>query len=360
MKESSVKRSRRSSVILWSSITLMGLLVVLSLILHPRKKATPPPEEKAFPVQVVSITPRTIDDSLRLPGRLEPSLRTRLATDKGGRVTEISADRGARVTAGQILLRIDDRVWRTHFEQAEIEWREAVKDFDRWEPLNQTGAVSAGEFDAVRARRDRAAAMREQTALQVKQCEVRSPVAGVINDRYVEVGEFAPEGAAVLELLVTDPMKLIARIPESESVVLQPGALLPFSVATLGSAVHTGTVSHVADAAAPQDNSFRVEALAPNHDGRLKGGMIATVDLPRGRRDNAIIVPLAAVIPRKGEYFVFLARDDRAERRLVRIDRIIGSEAVLSSGLAAGDLLIVEGHRTLVDGARIEQVNTKD
>jgi multidrug efflux pump subunit AcrA (membrane-fusion protein) len=70
----------------------------------------------------------------------------------------------------------------------------------------------------------------------------------------------------------------------------------------------------VSSQAARESNSFAVELEADNADGALKAGMIAQVSLVRRMREAAVVVPLAAVVPRKGEHYVFVVEDGRAVR----------------------------------------------
>ena len=83
--------------------------------------------------------------------------------------------------------------------------------------------------------------------------------------------------------------------------------------------------------------------------------MIAQVALVRKEREGALVVPLAAVVPRKGEHYVFAAVDGRAVRKRVRIAALTGHEAVLESGVAPGDRIVVEGHRGLQDGMPVAE-----
>jgi membrane fusion protein (multidrug efflux system) len=66
------------------------------------------------------------------------------------------------------------------------------------------------------------------------------------------------------------------------------------------------------------------------------------------------VVPLATVLPYRGEHVVYLARDGRAVRRVVRLDRFLSTEVVIAEGLAPGDCVIVEGHRGVIDGALLD------
>ncbi len=349
-------RIKRSSVVLWMMIVGMLIFVAFSVTLRRDTPELETPPEKANPVHVMTVHAQSVSDLIRLPGRIEPDLRARLAVDKGGRITELHADKGERVSRDQLLLRIDDRSWRALLENADIELREAEKEYNRWSELAKTGAVSASEYDAVRTRLDRARVQRLDAQVHVDQCEVRSPADGMINERFVEVGEFAPEGAAVFELIVSDPVKLALDVPERDIAAVQMGTEIPFTILILDHASFTGTVTHIAEAASPANNSYRVEATLANEDRVLRAGMIATATLLRARREEAVVVPLSAVIPRRGEHFVFLARDNRAVRRLVKIDRILGADVILAEGLEPGEELIIEGHRELIDGALIERV----
>jgi len=350
-----IKKPQRSSIVIWSLIAALMVLVILSMTLRrsePERESLP---ERSFPVRIQEVQPREVDHVIRIPGRMEAHTISRLAVDKGGRVVEIMADKGDRVDQGQALLKLDDRLWRTMLSQAEIELREAEREMRRFTEMAQTGAISTSDVDHVRARLDRARVSKQEAQVHVEQCLVTSPFDGVVNDRYVEIGEFAPEGSAVFEVLRLDPMKLTLDIPERDIAAIKHGQSLVFEIAGLGATRMTGTVTHVASVAFPENNSFRVEATVPNPDETLRAGMIASARFVRAHNEQAVVIPLSSVIPRKGEHIVFIAnKDNRAERRLVKIDRISGENVVLSSGLKAGEQLIVEGHRLLVDGARIE------
>lgn len=346
----------KSSIIMWSLIVLMLIFVALSIVLRRAEEPLETPEEKPVSVRLMRVSPQRVVDRIELPGRIVADARAQLAVDKGGRITAIHVDKGDAVAKGDLLLQIDDRLWQAFLERAEIEWREAERDFKRWTELMATGSVSASDFDAVQARYDRAHAQLQEAKVHVEQCSVFSPGDGVINARHVEVGEFAAEGAAVFEWLVMDPVRLRLDVPERDIGSISLGASIPFRVgALLSDDTFTGMVSHVA-LAATANQSYRVDARLPNPEGLLRPGMIATAHIERDRREDAIVVPLSAVLPRQGEHFVFVKQDGRGVRRLVRLDRILGDEVVLASGLSEGEDIVIEGHRELADGAMIEAV----
>ena len=128
-----------------------------------------------------------------------------------------------------------------------------------------------------------------------------------------------------------------------------------FTLAALPGREFTGATTFVSSQADRASNAFAAELEADNADGALKAGMIAQVALVRKEREGALVVPLAAVVPRKGEHYVFAAVDGRAVRKRVRIAALTGHEAVLESGVAPGDRIVVEGHRGLQDGMKVAE-----
>ncbi len=346
-----LKKPATSSVVIWALVALMLVLIIFSIFVRREDPVAITPEERAYPVEVMTLIPQCIADTLTLPGRIEPALRARLPADKPGRITEILVDRGDTVKKDQLLLRLDNRLWAAMLEATELELREAQKEFDRWTEVEATGAISTSDMDQIRTRLDRARIQITEAATHVAQCEVRSPVDGVINERFAETGEYATEGMPVFELVVTDPVKIRLDVPERDAGPLEAAGTAAFTVTVLPDLVFTGRITFAAPAAQPANNAFRMDLETPNADGLFRPGMIAEVQIVRGQLDDALAVPLDAIIPRRGEHFVFTEADGRAVRKLVRIDRITGNTALLSDGLEPGETVIVRGQRSLQDGA---------
>lgn len=340
---------------------LLGLiavlvLVIVALAIHKRPPdAVKPAAEKAVPVTTLRITPRAVADAVTLSGRLEPWLEARLAPAKAGRVTALAVDKGDEVKAGQTVMQLDDRTWRALLTRAEIDLREAKKDHERWQQLKAAGAVSGSDYDSVRARMELAQAAADDARAQVSQCEVKAPFDGEVAERFVQVGEYAKEGEPAFHVVCIDPLKLAVDLPERDVGAVVPGQTVTFELDALPGLACTGTVTFVAPAASRGNNAYHVEATVANADRRLKAGMIARVRLLRREIASAVAVPLTAVIPQKGEHVVFLVESGRAVRRRVKLDAIIEREAVLTEGVKAGDIVVLDGNRTLVDGMPVTE-----
>lgn len=350
-------RVRAASVIVWCCVLLVVAAIVLLALMEKPEEETPDAEEKPVAVRTMRIEARRLPDVLVVPGRLEPVSDVVVAAEKGGRIVDANLEKGDSVTEGDIIAKIDDRLWQATLNQAEIELREAVKERKRWEALKSSGAVSTSEFERIQTRLDLAEVALEQAKVHLSQCSFRCPVQGVVEDRYVDVGEYVAEGQPVGRVVDASTLKLVSDIPEKDVLAISQGDSIPFTVASLPGGAFTGKVSFVASTGSPGSNSYKTELIVLAESGRLKPGMIAELSATRRIREDAIVVPLVAVVPKKGEHIVFVSNGSRAEARSVNLETIIGREAVLSEGVEVGDKMVVEGQRTLHDGALITDMD---
>ncbi len=347
-------RKKRMGILLWSLLGLLLASIVILMALKKPAEKKPVPEEVPTPVSTIRLEPQDITETVRIPGKLEPLLSARLAAAQEGLIMEVGAEKGASVTNGQILLRVDSRQWEQVRQRAEIEIRESEKDVARWTELKRAGAVSVNDFDSIRTRREQAEIALAEANVFLSQCEVASPMDGLVNDRMIELGEYINKGAPAFEVVDIRQVKLMLDVPERDILAVKDGLPIRFELASYPGESFTGVVSFISLLAQKESNAFRIEALADNPQGRLKPGMIAGVDLVRRTRAGSLLAPLQAILPRKGEYVVFVVEDGRAIRRVVQVESIVGHSAVIN-GLNAGDELVVAGHRALQDGMRVER-----
>ncbi len=349
-------RKKKGSFLIWGVlVVVVAMMFVLPKLKKPEVEKVVEPE-KPVAVRTVAIELRTVEDSLRLPARVVPLQEAHLAAERAGRVIDLLADKGQSVEADQVLLRLDGRLWEAARQRAEIEERDASRDLKRWKELEKTGAVSGSEFESIQRRQESAKIALGEAEVMLSQCEVRSPFAGVIVARLVEVGDYANEGQAVLRVIRLDRVKLTFDVPEQDIGSLQVGQHKTFTLAVLAGREFTGEITFVSSQAERESNSFPVELTVENADGALKAGMIAQVDLVRRERKGAVVVPLAAIVPRKGEHYLFAVENGHAIRKRIQIAALMGHEAVLESGVGEGDQIVVEGHRGLQDGMVVSVV----
>jgi len=346
-------RIRPRAVVLWSLLLIVVVAILLMGKLRKPEESMTSVPEKAVLVRAEAIVPQAIHDTVVLPGTVMADVSAQLAAEKGGRIMSLAVDRGDPVTAGQVLMRIDSRHWEVYRKQAGIELADAERDLARWSKLKGEGAVSTSDFDAMQRRRDLAEVALEDARVNISQCEVISPIGGVVDARYVELGEYVSEAQLVFKIVRPDRLTAALNVPERDISVVEPGMPMRLHCAALPDVAFTGRVDFVAVAGDAYASTFAVELAVEAPPPGLKPGMMVEAELLRAAREGVIVVPFSAVVPKRGEHVVYVVQEGRAVRRVVQIDAIVGTQVVLASGVAEGELLVIEGQRTLQDGVMV-------
>jgi membrane fusion protein (multidrug efflux system) len=353
------KKPTPTQLILYGSLSAIVLLIVVMATTKPKGKDLPESKEAAMPVSTLSAQLASTADIVYLPALVEANVNATLSAEKAGRIVELKADRGDPVEKGQALLQIDDRIWQAYLKQATIAASDAEKNFGRFKVLQESGAVAASEYDNIKRAYVTASSMLEEANINIEQCRVESPITGVVNDRFVEAGEYVQPGTPLFQVVDHAIVKVMIQVPERDIYSIQPGDEISFAVQPLPNRTFAGKVSFVAAQADERNNAFLAELVVDNADGTLRPGMIAQVEFHRGITDNMVSLPMSAVLPSKGDHIVYLAKDSHAVRRKVQLESITRERAIISSGLEEGDQIIVEGSRTLSDGQLVEIMNTE-
>lgn len=348
----------RVALLLWTTVALMVIAGAVLLLTWERAPKLAEAGEKPVAVTLLTLSPRRIPDLLVIPGRVQPVREAVLGVEQEGMIAERFVERGDRVQANDLLLRADSRLIEAALRRAEIEQADATRDLRRLTELRKTGAVSDADYDAAVSREAAAAVALQDGRIRLDQCELRAPFGGIIDERWVEAGEFAARGRDAFRLVDVAAVKVRFAVPERDILFVRPDAAVSFTVSADPGVAHTGRVTYISAAGLPASNAFAVELTATNAEGRLRPGMIVDVRLVRRMIETSAIVPLAAVVPRKGENVVYVEKDGRAARRTVQLDVVQGDEVVLAAGVAEGDRVVVEGQRTLQDGALLGPVAT--
>jgi RND family efflux transporter MFP subunit len=344
----------RLAWILVVSLAVATVVTTAVVVVVLKDRKLPRNGVKPLPVRVMDVAPRAVEHRVMLPGRVEPVADVRLATQRPGMVAEVLVDKGAEVKTGDRLLSLDRRLAQHMAQRAELELADAEREWARWQELQRSGAVSSSDVDRVRMRLDLARVARAESVVNLSHTEVTAPTNGVIVERHAEVGEHLAEGHGVLRLVTVNPVKVRIDVPERDIGGVTEGQSVPVVVSALGRTVVTGIVTFVSRQASRQSNTFAAEVEVANPGGRLRPGMLVEASVRRAEWPSALLVPLSAVVPRKGEHVVYLVEGDRAVRRIVRIEAILDQQAVLAEGLKAGDRIVVEGQRWCSDGQLIE------
>lgn len=320
---------------------------------------SPPPSPRPVPVEVAAATPGQLTDKLVLSAEIEPLRHTALASGSGGKVDAVLVDRGDTVRAGQLLVRVSAGLADAELKRAEAARASAQATFRRTQKLAAQDLASAASMESATLALAEAEAAVAMARVRYADALIRAPHAGVVAKRHVDPGEYAVPGGPLLDLVNTQKVKIIAQIPERDAPLIQQRTQGSIAVDALDQ-VFEAELTQVGVVAAPFSRTFDVEFVIDNPNGTLRPGMLARVTLVRRKLENVVTVRRDAVFDDLLGPAVFLARNGTAQRQTVRLGPAEGNRVAVLEGLRPGDLVVVVGQRSLVNGQPIRSLSPED
>ncbi len=362
------------------------------------------PEPVAVTTAVVESRP--IERYLRVTGSLLADEQAEISAETPGRITDTPVERGTRVQQGTLLVRISSAETAAQLQEAEanagqiearlgltagqsfdakrvpdvmnakaaLEWAEA--EFARIGSLLDQKVVSQSEYDQRRTQVEAARqqylvsqnvvsqsyrsleAARARIALarkSVADTAIRAPFSGIVAERLVSIGDYVAKGARVVTLVRVDPLRVELTIPEQSVSLVKVGLPVRLTVDAYPGEEFAAHVRFVSPSLRSDLRALTVEAIAPNADGRLKPGLFATASILRPATSAALLVSGTAVETVSGTHRVYVVKGDMAEERIVTLGEAVGSQVELTSGVAAGDAVVVDPKGRITDGAPVKR-----
>lgn len=380
---------------------LASILVLISALAffsceHKQTPPTPP-----VPVNLMTATAQRVTYYDKYPATTIALKQVALNAQVTGYITAINFTEGTHVRKGQLLYKLDERLYQASVDQARANLRvdsgnlkQQQQDADRYVYLAKHNAVAAQLVDhqliALQNAKDSVIAAQQalKTALtNFTYSNIYAPFDGTIGISQVRVGNLVSPGTTVLNTISTDdPMAVDfyineAQLPHFEelqmhkqkeidslfTIILPDGQIYPY----------LGKIAIIDRAVDPQTGTIDVRLAFPNPQYILRAGMSVVVRVHNQDAAPQIVVPSRAVVEQMGEYFLFIAKDTilethqatdsaakkgadtaatpklRAFQVKVQLGQTIGPNVIIRSGINAGDRVIVDGVQAIHQGSPI-------
>jgi multidrug efflux system membrane fusion protein len=323
-----------------------------------------------FPVETQPIEVRTIDFEVNAVGSVAAFERVRVTARVAGVVDRVRFRDGEVVKAEQVLVEIEPARFATAvnaakatMERAEAAEAEAKAGLARREQALESspGLITGEELETWRTRvlvaaaeAAQAKASLEQAQLNLRDAYLRAPLAGIIQTKTVETGQYLQPGDVVATLVRRDPLLLRFQIPERDAQRLKIGTTAQFRVQT-DDVEHRAIITHVGDVADASTRMVAVTAeVAAEGSELLRPGAFANVKVLVGSQEDAVLIPQAAVRPSERGFLAFVVVEGKAQERVVELGMRTGDGMVeVRSGLSRGETLVVRGVEPLKDGVSV-------
>ncbi len=315
---------------------------------------------RASPTQTVEVVPvreEQLDAPLVVPAQLFAFQAVDLRARTEGFVESIDVDRGSRVSAGEILVRLSAPELEARRAAAAARLRGQSATATRLRAAARTpGAVAGNTVEVARAEEQATRAEVSSAAALEQYLIVRAPFDGLITARFVHPGALVGPSSErpLVRLEELDHLRLVVYVPEYAAGAVREGGEVPFRTDAFPGQTFTSRVARVAHSLDPATRTMPVEADVDNRDGRLAPGMYADVDWHVHRASPSLLVPARAVVQTTSEVFVLAVRGGVVHRVPVERGMTQGDALEVFGRLGAGELVVARGREDLAEGARVE------
>jgi membrane fusion protein (multidrug efflux system) len=348
----------------WLMVCLiLGLIVILGgrIIeeqgrLAEAKKAAMKKEVPAVRVITLTLKPERLEDKISLPADIEPFEDLWVKAEVRGQVVRIPAKEGQRIKKGQLLVKLDDRDYRSRLARIEANYRLAKQDYKRMADLVKKNIAAESKLDEIEARLEDLTAQRNEAQLSLDRTRITAPISGRLNEIKAKKGELLDVNQQVARILQFKKVKVTVGVPESDVAAVFDLNEAEVIIEALGNRRIQGRKIFLSRQPRTLARLYDLELMVPNPDGRILPGMFGRVELIKKVFDQALAVPLYAVIAQGDERFVYVEKDGQAEKKLIKLGVLVGWQVHVEAGLNPGERVIVVGHRFLDDGQAVKVI----
>lgn len=363
------------------SIAALATLSTLGLLTgcgkQPDANAAAAGAPPAMPVSVAAVIARPVTEQREFSGRIEAVERADLRPRVSGYIVSVGFKPGSLVKKGDVLFTIDPRPYQAEVARAEAAAASsraraelAKTELERSRRLLADNAIAQRDFDerASSQRQLAAAAQADEASLQTAKLNlawttVRAPFSGRVSKAEVTEGNLVDGSTVLTSVVSADPIFVSFNGDEATYLQLGKGARsnpgsvkLKVGLANEAGFPHEARLEFVDNRVDPASGSVRMRALVRNPDGLLTPGLFARVQLGTDSATGAAstLVAERAIGTDQNRKFVFVVDEkNMTSYRPVQLGTQVGELRVVTSGLKAGERVVVDGLQRVRPGAPV-------
>jgi multidrug efflux system membrane fusion protein len=363
-----------------AALALIGIvLLIRGLWTSDGVAARSQARDRVVPVEVATVERKPMPVRLQSLGNVTPIASVAIKARVDTTITAVHFRDGAEVKKGDLLFSLDGRAIEAQIAQTEgaiardkAQLAGAERDVARYTDLVAKSATPVVNLDNAKTQADvfRAAikadtGLLENLKVQLGYCTVTAPIDGRISAAAVKVGNFVRQAdtaamatinqMAPVYVSFTVPQKVLPEIRQAlaaETAAIE--AIIP------GDSKHaSGQVTMIENSVDQATGMVTIRATMPNKDELLWPGTLVTTELTLRVEPQAVVVPSTAIQVSQTGNFVFVIDNDVAKKQDVKVERTVGNQTVVASGLNGGETVVTDGQLLLANGTRVNARKAK-
>jgi len=309
---------------------------------------------KKVPVSVEKVAKGALSENVVATGSLEASDVLSLVSETQGKIVRVYKHEGDQVSAGSVIVKVDDEVIAANVLTAEANYAQNQKDVERYTRLAQENAIAKRDLEQANIALKRAKADLINARKAQSNTAIKAPISGYINsDNNLTVGKYLANATVVCEIVNNSVLKLNIKVSDQEVYKIKKGQQVNVHLTVFPDKQFAGRITAIAEKA-DAAMKFNVEITLKNDKGaHLKSGLYAEVELPI-KSENKIIIDKKAIVGSMKSPVVYVVEKGKAVRRELIVGQSNDAQVEVLNGLSAGEAVIVNGQLNLKDGDDVD------
>ncbi|MGA7389845.1 MAG: efflux RND transporter periplasmic adaptor subunit [Pseudolabrys sp.] len=363
---------KRKWLIGGAALALIGIAVLVRGFWTADGIAARQAQVRVVPVETATAERKTMPVRLDALGSVTPIASVAIKTQVDTTITAVHFRDGAHVEKGDLLFTLDCRQIEADMKRvqaiidgAQASLEQAQRDVERYTDLaarNATPIVTLNNAQTAvnisRATAESNRAQLENLKVQLSFCAIRAPISGRISMANVKVGNFVRQADTSAMATINQMVPVYVTFTVPQKILPDIRKAIAAETATVEAIIPgdqkraSGQITMIENTVDPATGMATVRATMPNKDELLWPGTLVTTDMTL-RNEEGVVVPSNAVQVSQTGTFVFVVKDGVAQVQPVKVERQVGTESVIASGLNGGEIVVTEGQLLLSSGTRV-------
>jgi membrane fusion protein (multidrug efflux system) len=312
------------------------------------------------PVEVTEIKKGSISNYILLSTNLETEVQTDVFSRIQGIVKKIHHDVGDYVEKNAVLMELEADEFVLAEERANLNYKKQKADFQRLEQMYSEDLLSKEEFEQARFTTEGLKIDWEQAKLNLSYTAIKSPISGVIGDRFRKSGDRIQPNDKLFSVINMEEMIATVFVPEKEINRVKIGQTAYITSDNLRDKTFTGWLKRVSPVIDPASGTFKVTIGVKNVGNVLRAGMFVNAFIVTDVHEDAILIPKTAIVYENETKNVFVVKDSTAHKITLNVGFEDHEKVESLAGINEGDKVIVVGQAGLKDKTKVKIVSEQE
>lgn len=317
------------------------------------KKLTKTEILTSIPVSVGEVTKEKLEDKLTLIGTITPYNEVTVASETQGKIIGVYFNVGDRVSAGKVLVKVDDEIKSATVENAEANFEKAKKDLVRYEGLYKEGSITEVQLETARLTYKQTESQYTIAYRQLRDTRIIAPFSGVITAKLIDLGTVLSNATPIATLVNISTIKVKVNVPEKDVFKLKVGDMADITTDVYPEEKFSGKIINI-NSKGDELHTFPVEIqLANSNANPLKAGMFVNVGFGTIEKGESVVIPRTALIGSVKNPQVYVVENNIARLKDIIAGIGVGEKLEVVSGLNPGELVVINGQVNLKDSVSV-------